>query len=160
MSPHTPSSPQLLETAGPHRAHWLELPSHRSSVRVARHSVEAWLASRRLPAEIVGDAVLLVSELVTNAVIHTLSTRILCGAQLVSDTRLRLEVHDEDLTGRDLPRRRPGSDDECGRGLLLVQEMAESWGADRSALTMGNAVWATLAFPGGRQVVAPSPSRP
>ncbi|WP_319113832.1 ATP-binding protein [Streptomyces sp. MI02-2A] len=122
--------------------------------------MEAWLASRRLPAEIVGDAVLLVSELVTNAVIHTLSTRILCGAQLVSDTRLRLEVHDEDLTDRDLPRRRPGSDDECGRGLLLVQEMAESWGADRSALTMGNAVWATLAFPGGRQVVAPSPSRP
>ncbi|MEE1664468.1 ATP-binding protein [Streptomyces sp. WAC07094] len=122
--------------------------------------MEAWLASRRLPAEIVGDAVLLVSELVTNAVIHTLSTRILCGAQLVSDTRLRLEVHDEDLTGRDLPRRQPGSDDECGRGLLLVQEMAESWGADRSALTMGNAVWATLAFPGERQVVAPLPSRP
>ncbi len=51
VSPHTPASPQLLETAGPHRAHWLELPPHRSSVRVARHSVEAWLASRRLPAK-------------------------------------------------------------------------------------------------------------
>ncbi|MFD0502508.1 ATP-binding protein [Streptomyces chiangmaiensis] len=128
MSPHTPPSPQLLQTAGPHRAYWQEFPSHRSSVRVARHSVDAWLASRQLPAEVVGDAVLLVSELVTNAVIHTLSTQILCGAQLITDSRVRLEVHDEDLAGRDLPRRRPGTDDECGRGLLLVQEIAESWG--------------------------------
>ena len=37
-----------------------------------------------------------------------------------------------------------GPDDEGGRGLLLVEAIADTWGVDRSALTGGNAVWATL----------------
>lgn len=149
MSPHTTPSPQLLDACA-HRAYRLELPSHRSSVRVARRSVDTWLAARRLPPDVVDDAVLLVSELVTNAVVHTVSTRIVCGARLLGDTGLRLEVHDEDVVRRDLPRRTPGSDDECGRGLLLVHRIADSWGAERSTLTGGNAVWAALAFPAAR----------
>ncbi|MFJ4030599.1 ATP-binding protein [Streptomyces griseoluteus] len=58
--------------------------------------------------------------------------------------RLRIEVHDHDYSGRGLTPREPGPDDEGGRGLVLVGQLADSWGVDRSRLTSGNAVWATL----------------
>jgi anti-sigma regulatory factor (Ser/Thr protein kinase) len=144
VSPHTTSSPQLLDVASPDRTHWLEIPAHRSSVRIARRSLGARLSAWSLPGELCADAVLLVSELATNAVRHTLSARILCGIGLVTDGLLRLEVHDHDHTGGDLPRCEPGPDDEGGRGLLLVESLADAWGVDRSRLTGGNAVWANL----------------
>ncbi|MER6089004.1 ATP-binding protein [Streptomyces bluensis] len=147
MSPHTTPSPRLTDVASPGRSHWLELPAQRSSVRVARHSMSARLTTWRLPGELCADAELLVSELATNAVRHTISTRFLCGIGLIPEGCLRLEVHDQDGTGRGLPTREPGPDDESGRGLLLVQEIADSWGVDRSLLTGGNAVWATLTIP-------------
>ncbi|MDR6979634.1 anti-sigma regulatory factor (Ser/Thr protein kinase) [Streptomyces sp. 3330] len=144
MSPHTTSSPQPLDTWSPDRTHWIELPAHRSSVSLARRSLSARLTAWRLPGELCADAVLLVSELATNAVRHTLGTRFLCGVGLVTNARLRLEVHDHDRTGRGLPRREPGPDDEGGRGLFLVEQLAETWGVGRSRLTGGNAVWLTM----------------
>ncbi|EPD63284.1 MULTISPECIES: ATP-binding protein [unclassified Streptomyces] len=138
------SSPQLLDAATQERTHWLELPPQRSSIKVARRSVSARLSAWRLPADLCADAVLLVSELATNALRHTLSARILCGIGLVTDECLRLEVHDHDRSGRELPRCQPGPEDEGGRGLLLVEAIADSWGIDRSRLTGGNAVWANL----------------
>ncbi|CAM5669811.1 ATP-binding protein [Streptomyces purpurascens] len=147
MSPHTTSTPRFLDAVRPGRTHWLELPPHRTSVRSARHAMHARLDSWQVPDEVCANAVLLISELVTNAVLHTLSERILCGVGLMPDERFRLEVHDGDLSGRGIPDRRPGLDDENGRGLLLVREIAESWGITRSTLTGGNAVWASLATP-------------
>ncbi|MFC4502663.1 MULTISPECIES: ATP-binding protein [Streptomyces] len=144
MFPDTTSSPQSLAAWSPGRTHWLELPAHRSSVSIARRSVNAWLTAWRLPGELCADAVLLVSELATNAIRHTLSPRVLCGAGLLPGRGLRLEVHDHDRTEPQLSRRTPGPDDECGRGLLLVEELADTWGVDRSSLTGGNAVWVTL----------------
>ncbi|MDQ0956794.1 anti-sigma regulatory factor (Ser/Thr protein kinase) [Streptomyces sp. B4I13] len=144
MSSHA-TSPQFLDTWSPDRTHWLELPAHRSSVSIARRSMTMWLTAWRMPGELCADAVLLVSELATNAVRHTLGTRFLCGVGLVAEGCLRLEVHDHDRTGRGLPRCEPGPDDEGGRGLLLVEQLSQAWGVDRSTLTGGNAVWATLA---------------
>ncbi|WP_078625131.1 ATP-binding protein [Streptomyces iakyrus] len=147
MSPHTTSTPRFLDAVRPDRTDWLELPPQRTSARVARHALRARLAAWQVPEEACANAVLLVSELVTNAVLHTLSERILCGVQLMTDARFRLEVHDGDLTGRGIPDGCPDPDDEGGRGLLLVREIAEAWGVTRSALTGGNAVWASLGAP-------------
>lgn len=144
MSPQTTSSRQLLDAADPERTHWIELPAHRSSVGVARRSVGTRLRSWSLPGEVCSDAVLLLSELATNAVCHTLSVRILCGIGLVTDGVLRLEVHDHDHSGPTLRQCRADLDDEGGRGLFLVEQLADSWGVDRSRLTGGNAVWANL----------------
>ncbi|MEV0240735.1 ATP-binding protein [Streptomyces sp. NPDC050674] len=144
MSPHTTSTPRFLDAVRPGRTDWLELPPQRTSARAARQALRARLVSWQVPDEVCANAVLLVSELVTNAVLHTLSERILCGVQLMADARFRLEVHDGDRTGHGIPDCRPGLDDEGGRGLLLVREMADSWGITRSALTGGNAVWASL----------------
>ncbi|WP_328847254.1 ATP-binding protein [Streptomyces sp. NBC_00258] len=144
VSPHTTPSPLLLGSTNPDTAHWVELPALRTSVKVARNTMGERLTAWRLPCEVREDAVLLLSELATNAVLHTVSTRILCGVGLMAEGGLRLEVHDQDRTGRLLPRRDPGPDDENGRGLLLVQHMADTWGVDRSTFTGGHAVWATL----------------
>jgi anti-sigma regulatory factor (Ser/Thr protein kinase) len=144
VSPHTTPSPLLLGSTNPDTAHWVELPALRTSVKVARNTMGERLTAWRLPCEVREDAVLLLSELATNAVLHTVSTRILCGVGLMAEGGLRLEVHDQDRTGRLLPRRDPGPDAENGRGLLLVQHMADTWGVDRSTFTGGHAVWATL----------------
>ncbi|MGW3243892.1 ATP-binding protein [Streptomyces sp. NPDC001070] len=146
MSPHTTPSPHLLGAAPPpaDRAHWLELPAERAGVRLVRHTMGERLASWRVPGEARADAVLILSELATNAVLHTLSTRILCGVELSVDGFLRLEVHDRDHRNRSLPPCTPSPEDESGRGLLLVRQIAHRWGVARSIRTGGNVVWALL----------------
>jgi anti-sigma regulatory factor (Ser/Thr protein kinase) len=86
-------------------------------------------------------AVLLTSELVTNAIRHeagpTITLEITC-----SRDELRVDVHD---TSRALPLVQdvPG-DAETGRGLMLVATLAAEWGFYRSPA--GKAVYFTLAF--------------
>lgn len=77
----------------------------------------------------IDTAVLLVSELVTNAFVHTDSARILVSAQLV-DGGIRLVVHDDaapaddwDASGEHL--------DERGRGLVIVQAISAEFQVDR-----------------------------
>ncbi|MBC7267303.1 MAG: ATP-binding protein [Dietzia sp.] len=144
MSPRTTSSPRFLDAVSPDRAYWLELPAHRSSVGLARRSANIWLTPWRLPEELCADTALLLSELATNAVRHTLSTRILCGIGLIAELSLRVEVHDRGLPHHRLAVGRSGLDGESGRGLFLVDQLASAWGVDRSGLTDGNVVWATL----------------
>jgi anti-sigma regulatory factor (Ser/Thr protein kinase) len=127
-----------------HRFHWTDLPAERASVKAARHSASRRLTAWGASAALRGDAVLVLSELVTNAVVHTRSSYILCGIELFTGGRLRIEVHDQDQTTRALPLGTPGPDDEQGRGLLLVEQISSEWGMRPSTLTSGNAVWATL----------------
>ncbi|GAA1935038.1 SpoIIE family protein phosphatase [Kitasatospora viridis] len=87
-------------------------------------------------------AELLVSELVTNALVHGGDPLWL---RLYRDRVLTLEVAD---TGRQQPRLRPaGSEDEGGRGMYLVNELAHRWGS--RATKQGKVVWAELELPIG-----------
>ena len=93
------------------------------------------------PPEIREAALLLVSELVTNAVEHARS-----GVLLVLERdgrRLRVEVHD---AGGPLPGRSEASGprDEHGRGLHLVEALAQDWGVEPGR--PGKAVWFELAL--------------
>jgi anti-sigma regulatory factor (Ser/Thr protein kinase) len=89
-------------------------------------------------AELLGDAVLCVSELVTNAVAAGCST--LSLALSVDDQAVRVSVHD-DAPGQPTPRE-AGPGDRSGRGLRLVEAVSRRWGVD--ALGRGKAVWAEL----------------
>ncbi len=82
------------------------------------------------------DAVeLLTSELVTNAVIHAGSEPRL--VLILLPERIRVEVHDTDPT---LPtQREPDAASPSGRGLLLLERLAASWGVD--AADDGKTVW-------------------
>lgn len=89
-------------------------------------------------------AELLLSELVTNALVHTdggarLAVTLTRGPR----TRLRVEVRD-DAPYR--PRPLPASDDASGgRGLFIVRALADDWGV--SPLALGKAVWFALDAP-------------
>jgi PAS domain S-box-containing protein len=122
------------------REAWVTLPPVPPSVRVGRQAVAKAAAvwSLQPVSEI---AVLLTSELVTNAIRHAagdLRLRV-----LRRPGGLRVEVHDRDAYA--LPRlHRPasdGSDDlaESGRGLQFVAGLATRWGVE--TLAGGKQVW-------------------
>ncbi|GGI94882.1 ATP-binding protein [Streptomyces brasiliensis] len=143
MTPHTTSA-QALVTAAPHREYWFGLPALRTSVKAARDIVRDRLCAWEVPGDLCCDAVLLVSELSTNVVIHTRSGHVLCGLTLTGEEHLRIEVHDDDHAPLRPSERRPGPGEESGRGLFLVQQIAERWGSARSTRAQGNVVWAEL----------------
>jgi anti-sigma regulatory factor (Ser/Thr protein kinase) len=89
-------------------------------------------------ADLIDDALLCVSELVTNAVQAGCS---LLRLELdVGDARLRVAVVD-DAPG--LPvQRRAGPDDRTGRGLRLVEAIAGRWGVAPDGRV--KSVWAEL----------------
>jgi anti-sigma regulatory factor (Ser/Thr protein kinase) len=81
------------------------------------------------------SAALLVSELVTNAVVHAHSEVEL--AVHLRPGRVRIEVVD---TAREHVRRRDAKDDEqSGRGMALIEALAVAWGID--SLLAGKSVW-------------------
>lgn len=108
----------------------------RRSVGVAREFARAVLADwgNGWPTD---DVLLCVSELATNALLHgVLPGR---GYRLrlwsYADGLLRVEVHD---SGDGLPHIAVPAD-ESGRGLLLVQALADAWGVDQRK--PGKVVW-------------------
>ncbi|MFF8772030.1 SpoIIE family protein phosphatase [Kitasatospora sp. NPDC015120] len=88
-------------------------------------------------------AELLTSELITNALVHAGSPTQL---RLFCDRTLTVEVADRDSA---TPRiRRADEEDEGGRGIHLVNELAHRWGSRRTP--EGKVVWFELELPPGR----------
>jgi CheY-like chemotaxis protein len=109
-------------------------PADLKSVRLARRFVAGVLTSWGFD-ELQDSAALLVSELVTNAIVHAHSSVEL--AVHLRPERVRVEVID---TARDHVRRRDAKDDEqSGRGMALIEALAAAWGID--SLLAGKSVW-------------------
>lgn len=88
--------------------------------------------------DVIEDAVLCISELVTNAVHAGCST--LRVELAFGETAVRVGVLD-DAPGEPTLRT-PGGEDLHGRGLRLVEALAQRWGVD--VLDRGKLVWAQL----------------
>ena len=111
-----------------------------TSVREAR-SVLAEPMKRWDLEDLIPTTELLVSELVTNAVKYSRGDVTL---RLVNEKALVCEVIDNSGA---LPRlRQAGGDDENGRGLQVVRQLAHRWGARRTAT--GKVVWCEQPLPG------------
>ncbi len=102
-------------------------------------------ASRRFVGNAVTDlgtdvrdaAVLMVSELATNAIVHA-GSGFEVGIER-SATSLRVEVTD---IGAGEPKLgSPTSSEPHGRGLRIVQELADQWGMDQGPNRLGKTVW-------------------
>lgn len=115
----------------------LTLGRDTDAVPKARRFVSTSLSGE--PDETIADVELVVTELVTNAVLHG---RPPVTIRLVLDkTDVRIEVED---TGRDLPvLGRPGPGSMTGRGLSLVAALSSRWGVD-AGRRQGKIVWAEL----------------
>ncbi|AKJ09197.1 protein phosphatase [Streptomyces incarnatus] len=112
-------------------------PGDPEALTQARHlirsAVRSWgYRDRADEIELVAD------ELITNALMHTEGSAIVTLRALDGGhRRLRIEVEDSSSA---LPRRREaGEDGVSGRGLLLVEMLADAWGVE--ARGGGKAVW-------------------
>ncbi|MGK5532963.1 ATP-binding protein [Streptomyces sp. URMC 129] len=120
------------------------LPARPRSVGEARIRVRETLTRWGVPAETVDDAELIVSELVTNAVVHTGTEAVVCALRH-GGGRLRIEVTGR-RTGLAVPRPRAArADDENGRGLALIEALCTAWGVTDATDGRGRTVWAALA---------------
>jgi len=126
-----PGYRRLIETS-------VSLPAEPASAAVARRFVRDALGEWEAE-ELIDTAVLLTSELVTNALLHARSAPDLT-IRLV-DGLLRVSVTDD--TPVVPTRKRYGAEAATGRGLLLIETMARAWGSDPS--TAGKVVWFELA---------------
>jgi serine/threonine-protein kinase RsbW len=118
------------------------LPALTSSVAAARCRVCDTLAQWGLCA-VRDDACLVVSELFTNAVVHTDSDRVNCSLWTTSGL-LYVEIADEGRARTAPAVRSATSYAENGRGLLLVEELTDEWGVRPSEPGRGRTVWARL----------------
>lgn len=152
------------------------LSSTRRGARLARLLTEAHLRHRGLPTDTASH---LVAELAANAVTHgRVPGRDFRLTLYVVGGTLRIEV--SDTRGDRLPEpRHPAVDAESGRGLLLVDALADRWGVREDRFPR-KTVWAELccsapepdvAVPGvtgdslrknsgGKNPTKPHPSRP
>lgn len=123
------------------------LPADPTAPGAARRFLRGALVGWDCPPDVGGVAELLCSELVTNAVRHAWGP-IRCAR--LSEGELGLEVGDGSPF---LPRARRATDaEESGRGLRLVESLADRWGTRATA--EGKSVW--LALP----CAAPGPMDP
>lgn len=133
----------LVPESRDERLRRIRLPRRKPSVKKARDYVRSLSATWGLEQQ--EDCLLLVvSELVTNAVLHArCGPGRQIGLTLTREVdRVRVEVRD---TGEGLPRprRELRFTEEHGRGLAVVEELAADWGVSHDVV--GKTVWATVA---------------
>ena len=117
----------------------LQLPHTAQSVRRARRTIAAFLDPTEVPGAVLDDVLLLVSELVTNAVVHAGSPAVV---RLDADPdRIKVAVADSEPQ-KVLSVTDPGPSSSSGRGVLLVDRLAARWGVEPQRT--GKVVWFEL----------------
>ncbi|MGF1428054.1 ATP-binding protein [Kitasatospora sp. LaBMicrA B282] len=135
-TPARPPSPATRERC------WL--PRSRRAPATARVLLRSFLSRQQDGEHFIDKAELLVSELVTNALVHgTRADQLIRLTLEVEDRLLRISVED---ASADPPCLGSGIEAETeavsGRGLLLVDRLAEKWGwGPRDGI--GKLVWCT-----------------
>ncbi|MGA5731330.1 ATP-binding protein [Streptomyces seoulensis] len=115
------------------------LPRAPESARTARRLVHAALSAWGLH-DLADDSLLIVSELVANAVRHARRGSIRVMVERLTPHTIRVAVAD---FSPDRPEPSPPTTDaEDGRGLFLVMTLAMNWGTDERR--WGKVVWAEL----------------
>ncbi|MDX5568055.1 ATP-binding protein [Streptomyces sp. ID05-04B] len=129
------------DQAAAERRFRFELAAHPGSPAQARRLTRARLTGWSVCEDTCDTAALVVSELVTNAIVHTASDIVVCELH-DGDDLVRIAVRDQGCApGEPHPSpQRP--EEEHGRGLILVEALCHSWGAQEHG--PGLLVWADL----------------
>lgn len=121
----------------------VQLPATAASAAIVRRQIADELMTTGIAPALVEDAVLIASELVTNAVQH--AETLPAGDLIVAweADRHGVVIRVTDGGGSERPHvRHPGPRETSGRGLALVEAMASRWGVITGA--RGTTVWASL----------------
>ena len=120
------------------RRSYLQLSPGMQSTRPVRD----WLGRLLTPTSLesrLSDAQLVLAEVVNNAILHAPGAPVEIEA-IVEDTRLEVSVRDR---SREHPAPRdPAPDDVSGRGLIIVDALADEWGVTDAPA--GKCVWFRL----------------
>ncbi|WP_420080174.1 SpoIIE family protein phosphatase [Streptomyces sp. JL4002] len=126
-------------------------PARRTMLTVAQAEPERIKGARQQIRELLHDwadeeqvdsVVLMVSEMVTNVLVHTDGDAVLVAEAVgeLGGRRLRVEVAD---ASDELPHKRhPGEMASSGRGVLLMEMLADAWGVDPRG--EGKSIWFEL----------------
>lgn len=126
-------------------------PGRRSAMTIAQAEPERVASARQQLRELLHDwadteqvdsAELMVSEMATNVLVHTDGDALLVAEVMGErgERRLRVEVAD---SSDELPhKRRPGEMASSGRGLVLMEMLADAWGVDPRG--EGKSIWFEL----------------
>jgi anti-sigma regulatory factor (Ser/Thr protein kinase) len=128
--------------------HVFPLPHTPGAVSSVRRHIRTILADWNLAAEITEDVLLVVSELLTNAIVHALppATLRLSRSQADRCRAVRVEVTDMGPATPAGPSPSALDPDEHGRGLGIVTALAERCGVH--VHSGGTSRWAELRFGG------------
>ncbi|MEV5608272.1 ATP-binding protein [Streptomyces sp. NPDC052225] len=120
------------------------LPRHARSVGRARMLFREQAGSWELPQDVTETAELLLSELMTNAYRHAKvpAGREIRARAVLTQDRLRVLV--TDASGALPAPRTASAEEESGRGLALVEMLADEWGAEVREGGVGKVVWFEL----------------
>ncbi len=137
------------------RSSSITLPLRPSSVSAARRFLSRRFAEYTVDLAVVNNAILVVSELVTNAVLHALGPVVVEAAFADGSTAkaptLRIVVSDASPI---VPMMRAYSEGaSTGRGLALVAALARRWGVEAEG--SGKAVWVELDATSANGTVTP-----
>ncbi|MEV0274917.1 SpoIIE family protein phosphatase [Streptomyces sp. NPDC050610] len=137
-------------------------PVRRTVLTVAQAEPERIAAARQQLRDLMHDwadedqvdsAVLMVSEMVTNVLVHTDGDALLVAEITGEHARRRIHVEVADASD-DMPHlRQPGEMASSGRGLVLMELLAETWGVDPRG--EGKSIWFEL-YEGSSAPAAPS----
>ncbi|MFC5721437.1 ATP-binding protein [Streptomyces gamaensis] len=148
---HSPPLRDRMSHPAPgHPCDTLSLPVSPRSAAAARRFSARLLTEWGLDG-LADDAALLLSEIVTNAVVHVPGTTGRIEVTLTrADGALLAQVTDsgpaDECADAGLPRcAQAGPDSENGRGMWLVEQIADRWGHHASGA--GRTVWFVLTLP-------------
>ena len=109
-----------------------------AAAAVARRYVGEALADA--PGRVVDDAALMVSELATNCVRYAHSDFTVSIEQSAGEVRVDVT----DAGTAEVVMRDPGPTEPAGRGLRIVDQLADAWGVQQLVDDTGKRVWFTL----------------
>jgi anti-sigma regulatory factor (Ser/Thr protein kinase) len=118
-----------------------QMPDRVDSVPAARAFLIKLLSGWDISDEVIDEASLLTTELMSNAVEH--GSGVVDMEIAVHNGLLHVGVHDSSV---ELPQEGDGTsaNPEGGRGIWLVQSIARDWGSDTSGKEPGKTVWFEL----------------
>ncbi|MFH8583720.1 SpoIIE family protein phosphatase [Streptomyces celluloflavus] len=115
-------------------------PAGTAQVRSAlRRTLDQWRAGA-----VTHDVEVAATELIVNALTHTESGALVC-VELLPGTPRRIRLEVEDRSSQWPRRRSPGETATSGRGLMLVEALADRWGAEPRG--SGKALWCEFDVP-------------